>query len=56
MDFLNDFHIHTEVSSAEREAPALPERSVLRGKERDGMGLCLEYSLPPAVLWMDGGT
>lgn len=32
----------------------LPDKSVLRGKEMDSMGLCLEYSLPPAVLWMGG--
>lgn len=26
------------------------------GKKRDSTGLCLEYSPPPAVLWMDGRT
>lgn len=51
MDFVNDFHIHTEVSSVEGGTTCtLPDKSVLGGKETDSMGLCLEYSLPPAVL------
>lgn len=33
----------------------LPDKSVHRGgREVDSTGLCLEYSPPPAVLWMDG--
>lgn len=51
MDFVNDFHIRTEVSSEEKGNHLdFARHSVLRGKEMDSMGLCLEYSLPPAVL------
>ena len=55
MDFVNDFHIHTEVSSVERGNHLHFARYVCSqgGRETDSVGLCLEYSLPPRC-FMDG--
>lgn len=55
MNFVNDFHIRSEVSSVERGTTCtLPDKAVPRRKAMDSVGLCLEYSPLPAVLWMNG--
>lgn len=52
MDFVNDFHIHTEVSSAERGNHLQFAKEVCsQGKEMDGVQRGVRFQIFPSPCW-----